>query len=296
MKVYLDCHACIVRQALEAARLASDDEQVHDRVVKAVMSRLLDLSPEQTPIHLARDTQVAIRAAGGGTDPYAEVKREYNQRALEMVPELLAHIDASPDRLATAVRLAIAGNIMDFGATGGVFDLEGVIDDALASDLDADTVAAFRQQVEDAGLILYLGDNTGEIVFDRLLIEEIRRVSRADVVFAARSHPVLNDATPSDAAAVGMTAVAQVIGNGSDAPGTVLEWCSDELRQRFDDADVIISKGQGNYESLSETEGPIYFLLQAKCEVVGRDLGVPRGTTVLRAQPRLDSQRGRLHM
>ena len=284
MKVYLDCHACIVRQALEAARLATDDEQVHARVMKAVMARLMDLSPEHTPIHVARETQLAIREAGGGDDPYAEVKREYNRRALEMVPVLQSHIDAHPNRLAAAVKLAIAGNIMDFGATGGIFDLEEVIDSALASDLDAETLDTFRRQVENARLILYLGDNTGEIVFDRLLVEEIHRFSNAEVVFAVRSHPVLNDATPADAEEVGLPDVARVIGNGSDAPGTVLDWCSDELRQLFATADVIISKGQGNYESLSGTQGPIYFLLQAKCEVVGRDLGVPKGTTVLRAQ------------
>lgn len=287
MKVYLDCHACIVRQALEAARLATDDERVHARVLRAVMARLLELPPEHTPIHVARETQMAICQAGGGDDPYAEVKREYNRRALAMEPASRAHIETAADRLAAAVKLAIAGNIMDFGATGGVFDLEAVIDRALASDLDPTAFDALRRQLARAGLVLYLGDNTGEIVFDRLLIEEIHRFSPADVVFVARSHPVLNDATCADAEFVGMPRVARVIGNGSDAPGTILAWCSRELRQLFARADVIIAKGQGNYESLSGQEGPIYFLLQAKCAVVAADLGVDEGSTVLRAQSRL---------
>lgn len=290
MKVYLDCHACIVRQALEAARMATDDEKVHARVMKAVMARLIDLPPELTPIHVARDTQAVIREACGDGDPYARVKRQYNEQALQMEPALRSHIEDSPDRLAAAVKLAIAGNIMDFGATGGVFDLERVIDSTLASDLDPASFAALQNQLGGAGLVLYLGDNTGEIVFDRLLIEEIHRFCPAEVVFVVRSHPVLNDATRVDAEAVGMPGVARVIGNGSDAPGTVLEWCSPELRQLFAEADVIISKGQGNYESLSGQEGPIYFLLQAKCAVVARDLGVAEGTTVLRAQTPMAAQ------
>jgi uncharacterized protein with ATP-grasp and redox domains len=140
-------------------------------------------------------------------------------------------------------------------------------------------IAEFAQAVEEAEDILYLTDNAGEVVFDRLLLEQL---PRKKVTVAVRGKPVINDATMEDAEYVGLAEVARIIDNGSDAPGTILSDCSDTFRRRFERADLIISKGQGNYETLADCPRPIYFLLQVKCPIIARDLNCQVGTAILR--------------
>jgi len=156
---------------------------------------------------------------------------------------------------------------------------ETVIGAALRDEFDGTELPAFSEAVNQAGEILYLGDNAGEIVFDRLLIE---RLPRAKVTFAVKGSPVINDATMEDAEAVGLTELVNVVTNGSDGPGTILESCSPQFRERFDRADLIVAKGQANYESLSDVDKPIFFILKAKCPVIARDLDCEIGEMILR--------------
>ena len=159
-------------------------------------------------------------------------------------------------------------------------------DECLAAPLDCH-IAEFAQAVEEAEDILYLTDNAGEIVFDRLLLE---RLSRKKVTVAVRGRPVINDATKADAEYVGLAKVAKIIDNGSDAPGTILTDCNDDFRRRFERADMVISKGQGNYETLACCGRPIWFLLRVKCPIIARDLKCPAGTAILRHSPCIESR------
>jgi uncharacterized protein with ATP-grasp and redox domains len=150
----------------------------------------------------------------------------------------------------------------------------------LAAPVDPDAAAALRRAVAGADRILYLCDNAGEIVFDRLLIEVLPSEKITAVV---RGTPVINDATLEDARATGLTEVVRVMDNGSDAPGTLLETCSPAFRDCFAAADLIIAKGQGNFETLSETRGKrIFFLLKVKCPLIARDIGEPTGRLVVK--------------
>jgi len=151
------------------------------------------------------------------------------------------------------------------------------IDHALEAPLEAD-LAGFAETISSAKDILYLADNAGEIVFDRLLIEQM---PLKKVTLAVKGAPIINDATMKDAEATGLTELVEVIDNGSDAPGTILEDCSEAFRQRFDEADMVIAKGQGNYETLSEADKDIFFVLKAKCSVIARDLGCQVGSLIL---------------
>jgi uncharacterized protein with ATP-grasp and redox domains len=179
------------------------------------------------------------------------------------------------------VRLAIAGNIIDFGVNGSVQDgdLERSIQESLAAEFADGQLRGFEKGVNEAEDILYLADNADEIVFDRLLIE-LLPVARVTVV--VKGGPIINDATMEDAVAAGLPEIVEVIDNGDDAPGTVGEACSEEFQRRFARADLVIAKGQGNFETLSESEKHIFFILRAKCPVVARHLGCPVGTSVLR--------------
>jgi uncharacterized protein with ATP-grasp and redox domains len=215
----------------------------------------------------------------GIEDPYRPVKRQFNNIALKLYPELRHRVMDSGNPLELAIRLAIAGNIIDFGIFGTLHqsDLEGAIEDCLTAELEGMDLPVFQAAIENAGNILYLADNAGEIVLDRLLIEQL---PLEKVTVAVKGSPILNDATIEDAIHAGLTQIVEVIDNGSDAPGTLLESCSENFRDRFENTDLIIAKGQGNYETLSNVDKHIYFLLKAKCPVIAGHIGCDVGRMI----------------
>ncbi len=281
MRIFLDCIPCFVRQALDSARLVTDDEQIHEKVVREVLRLAADLDMSQSPPAIGRQIHRLIRKLIDNTDPYRELKQRFNRLALRLCAELEERVRTSEDPLETAVRLAIAGNIIDLGVKTSIkeSDIERIIRDCLTADFDNQQVEGFRNAVSRAEKILYLADNAGEIVFDRLLIEQL---PAEKVTVVVKGRPVINDATIEDADVAGLTRIVEVIDNGSDAPGTILETCSQTFRARFEDADLIVAKGQGNYETLSDADKKIFFILKAKCPVIARDLGCTVGEMILR--------------
>jgi hypothetical protein len=169
------------------------------------------------------------------------------------------------------VRAAIGGNIIDHAAQH-VFDAAQTMQDCFARRFIIDDYPALRQAVSVSGQkVLYLCDNCGEIVFDALLIEQLQRLG-CRVTAAVRGGPIINDATLADARACGVDMLCPVISNGIACPGTPLAWCSEEFREHFQSADVIISKGMGNFETLSEEPAPLFFLFTVKCGQVAQHL------------------------
>jgi len=280
MKTFFDCIPCFVRQALDSVRRATDDETVQEQVLRATLRAISEMDLRGSPPAMGHKIHGFIRAHVGACDPYREMKDRSNELALELYPALKSRVEGSRDPLETAVRLAIAGNIMDVAVNGdvGQINVEEAIEHALTSPLDCG-MGCFASAVSAAKRILYLADNAGEIVLDRLLLE---RLPLKKVTVAVRGAPVINDATMADAQVAGITEMAEVIDNGSDVPGTILEECSATFRRCFDEADLVIAKGQGNYETLSELDKDIFFVLKAKCPVIARDLGCEVGALVLR--------------
>lgn len=280
MRIYLDCIGCFVRQALDAARLATDDEQIHKKVVDQVLRMAADLDMSQIPPVIGQQIHRLIRGLVDSDDPYYRVKKQFNSLALKLYPDLRKQIISSNDPFETAVRLAIAGNIIDFGVKSSLTELEvkKAIDDSLSGYLDPEQVRNFKNAVTEAEEILYLADNAGEIVFDHLLIEQLP-IDKITVV--VKGSPVINDATIEDANVTGLSRIVEVIDNGSDGPGTILETCSKVFLDRFEKADLIIAKGQGNYESLSGVDKNIFFLLKVKCAVIAEDIGCTVGEMIL---------------
>jgi uncharacterized protein with ATP-grasp and redox domains len=279
MKTSLDCFPCFVRQALDAARMASPDPAVHERIVREVSSWIGDMSLAETPVLLGGRVRRRLREMTGVDDPYQAAKQHQNQTVQKLLPDLRMALEAAPDRLVMAVRLAIAGNVIDMGVNGNITesDVRRSIQQALTEPFWGDW-EAFRLAVSKAGSILYLADNAGEIFFDRLLIEQL---SPERVTLAVRGTPVLNDATMADARAAGLHEIVEVIDNESDAAGTVLEECSRSFLDRFSGADMILAKGQGNFETLSDKPGNLIFLFKAKCVAIAAHACVPVGTHVL---------------
>ena len=286
MKTYFDCIPCALRQVLDSVRMITDDEAVHEKVVREVLVLWQDMDLRQSPPAIAQKVHRIVRGVTGVADPYLEVKGRYNRLTMAMYPELKEKIAASADPIETAIRLAIAGNIIDFGVNSSVS--EDLVAETIARSqtdpLDLDAVRDFKQAVAQAKDILYLADNAGEIVFDRLLIEQM---PTEKTTLAVRGAPILNDVLRADAEMVGLTDLVEVIDNGTDAPGTILELCSSDFRRRFETADLIISKGQGNFETLNESDRDIFFLLRPKCTVLARHLDMPLGCQVLIRSSRL---------
>lgn len=282
MKVYLDCLPCFLRQALEAVRQVDDDERKQRVVVNRVAAAIPGFAFDATPIDLARDVYRIVRESTGIEDPYRKVKQSENDRLMALLPQLREEIELSSDPMFTALKLAAAGNAIDFGvhsasdlrrAIGkGLEDGEGMVDYPL-----------LRERLERDGDILYLGDNAGEIVMDKLVVEQLVNLGKR-VTFVVRGRPIINDVTAKDATYVGMDDVAEVISSGSDGPGTALRLCHPTFVETFRQAGLIVSKGQGNFEALSEERAPLFFLLKVKCPIVARELGAKIGKCILRAQ------------
>lgn len=277
MKTYLDCFPCFLRQALEAARMAGANEEQQRVILDHTMTLLQEIPLNSTPPEIGDQVHRIVRQLTGVGDPYSAVKAKSTQEALRLYPRLLALTTEGEDRLGRAVRLAIAGNVMDSAPAGG-FNIKETLEQILHQPLAVSDMAALRRALSEARAALYLGDNAGETVFDRVLIEALE----CPVTYATKEGPILNDATVEDALAAGLGEHAEVVSTGSDAPGTILSRCSAPFRRLYDQADLIIAKGQANYETLSPGGKRVFFLLKVKCPVIARDIGAPVGSIVLK--------------
>jgi uncharacterized protein with ATP-grasp and redox domains len=266
---------------LAAAKMATDDEIIHRRVLNSVAFMIPELALDVTPPEIAQQVYRVVHEITGDNDPYRFAKNRANDLAMSFYPRMKDMVEYSYDPFKTACKLAIAGNAIDLGAQAEYGEMNTIIEESLSCALNLDDYKLFKKSITDASLILYLGDNAGEVVFDRILTEQIQTINSNKIVYVVREKPIINDATISDAVRVGLDKVAKVISSGSDAPATILSQCSPELKHIYDAADVIIAKGQGNYESLCNSSENIFFLFKAKCPVIARDAGCDVGTLAL---------------
>jgi uncharacterized protein with ATP-grasp and redox domains len=293
VKTYLDCVPCIIEQTIKAARDLTQDLEKQEILLQKVLETLSNISYNQSPPYLGREAHRVIRRILGNPDPYLKLKRDFNRVGKELFPSLQKRVNHSKDRFADAVKLAIAGNIIDFGPQHH-FELMETIDKVLLTRPAIDYTENLQNDIDSASTILYLGDNAGETFFDRILIE---KMPSKEIYYGVRGSPVINDATSEDAYWAGLDKVAKIISNGSDAPGTILQDCSDEFRDIFSRSDLVIAKGHGNYETLNDVTGKkFYFLLMVKCGIVAKDVGCSEGDFVVKkienaVQPELHALR-----
>lgn len=279
MRTDLECLPCFfgqITRTLKHAGVNGDrGRSIARRAGEIVAGASLDEVPARTSTLIHR-----LLRSESGVDPYQEVKTTYNRIALDLLPELMQIAARMPDRLEGGIRAAIAGNVIDFGIYDHI-DLQHSIEESFQLELSRDSFDAFLHAVETAGRILYLCDNAGEIVFDRVLLRILQEQGKY-VTVAVKGVPVINDATLVDAAEAGITEYTELIDNGSDGIGTLLESCSERFVNAYQSADMIISKGQANFETLEQTHDPrLFFLFKIKCPVVGRALGRENGDIVL---------------
>ncbi len=269
MNILPDCWVCAMRQALGAARLVGGDSEFQHQVLQEAAKLLAASERDITPPEAGEGLYALIREMSGNEDPFAEMKRQQNEAVLAIVPWLRETIAGADDPLLMAVRLAIAGNTVDPGAQAS-FDLEKSVMAAVEGEGALEHFEAFAERLAGADSVLMVADNSAEIVFDRVLIETMRelRSDELDVVVAVREAPIINDVTEAEARDVGIDKVARIISSGSQMPGTVLARSTPEFQEAFEDADLVISKGQGNWETLEDSEREVFFMFQAKCPAV----------------------------
>ncbi len=271
VRTSLDCLVCFMRQARATGLLASDDPVLQRRMIEEAGRFLETVDPEQSPPENAIALYGIFSSILQVADPFAQVKEESNDLALSMRDEMVKRIEAATDSLRAAIRVAIGGNIIDYAAQH-VFDVRKTMDSCFERPFVLDDYPALQQAIADGGPeaeLLYLCDNCGEIVFDALLIRRLQQQG-CRVTAVVREHPIINDATMEDAVLAGLDRICAVITNGTGCPGTPLADCSATFRHRFEAADIIISKGMGNYETLSEVDAPLFFLFTVKCSEVAR--------------------------
>jgi len=273
------CQQCFIDAAHRIADRHHMPEHVKAPMIEKVREAVAAAGPDTVPPRVARVVFPLIAEALGVDDPFVGVKEEANIRAGEIAPELRRRIETADDPFAAAVRIALAGNAIDFVFRDAP-DLLDSVENLMAQELGIDEIDRLRDELQSAERVLMFGDNVGETWCDRLLIE--RFPPHVNVEYAVRSVPVLNDATLPDARAAGIDEMAEVFPSGSDAPGTLLDLVTDDTRERFARADVVISKGQGNFEALyGRADRPIYFLFLVKCLHVENIIGQPKGKGII---------------
>ncbi len=285
MKAFPECIPCVLRQAIQVIDMLKLGKLKRQQILSAVMDELEGIDVlKYTPPGITNVVHDKLKELTGVKDLYKSVKKKYNKFALKLYPKLKKVIAESSDPLNTAVRLAIAGNVIDYGASSS-FDLETAIEDVLVANFAVDHFDRFKKVLRKSKEILYVGDNAGEIVFDKLLVEELAKVAPAcpsgrRVTFAVKSSPILNDALIGDAKEVNMLKVAHAIESGSRDAGTTISEGTGEFKKIYKKADLILAKGQGNLETFGGRK-EIFYLLMVKCPYLARPLHLKKNDIIL---------------
>ena len=282
MRLDAECYPCMMSQALRAARLSGLEGEAMQDVMRETAAFLKKVDPSSSPPAAAAFFYNRIKELSGMEDPYRELKQESNVKALALLPHLREEAENSSDPLSYALKVAIAGNIIDFGARAAPADLEENLYKVLDSEPFIDHTEQLRRDLAGATSLLLICDNAGEIAMDRLLCEVLSSLHPSlDLTAAVRGGPAINDATLEDARETGLNLVCPVITTGLDMAGIDLERCSPQFKEVFYSAEIILAKGQGNFETMDDRDENIYFLFQVKCGCVSKALGAEEGAAVI---------------
>ncbi len=274
MKMHDKCFPCIVNQVLKSADIAGITDK--EALLREAFTYLSKADYNLATPELIGEIFEMIKFYTGNSDPYKNIREYYNALFLKMLPDLEHKIEQTDNPFQTAVRYAIVGNIIDFHPLQNALleDISAVFADMEQFELAIDDTQLLQEDIRKAEIILYLGDNCGEICLDKILLKKIKQLNPdVQLFFGVRGKPVVNDVTEEDAYFVGIDAYARITDNGDYALGTVLRRTSPAFQKLYAQADIVIAKGQANYECLSEENKNIYFLLMTKCHVIADSVG-----------------------
>ncbi len=277
VKVHYECLSCIVSQSQKVAELSTSDVEERKRaMIKAARFMGKHFNHNAIPAVVGSEVFLTLYEHLGNNDPFREYKVKSNLLAKALAEDLRNRLDLD---LKSALKLSIAGNVIDFAVGYNPEKIEEDIIRMLDEKLHIDESEALFERLGNSKVLLYLTDNCGEIYFDRLFLEKIKtEFPELEIYIAAKEGPIINDATVEDLLKAGFQEIGTVISTGSRIVGVPPSGLSSEFLEVFRKADIIIAKGQGNFETLSEfKDGRVFYLLKAKCPPIARELGVPRG-------------------
>jgi len=272
------CIPCIIKQAYNTSNLfVKGNKELQLKILKEVCSEIQYISKNYNAPYFSAKIQSIMEKYEGSGNLYGSIKEKNLRKVKKFQLCIQIMIDESNDRLETAIRAAIIGNAIDLAANPD-FDIEYEINRITSPDIHLPAIAKFKKDLQKAKLILYIGDNYEEALFDKFLLKELNSIK---IIFAVRSRPVLNDITIDDAKKLKLNKICKVIESGSKIAGTDLRECTPEFLDVYQKADIVIAKGQGNYETLIDEKRPIYFLFKIKCDVIKEKSGYLKGDGVL---------------
>ncbi len=277
MKIYHECIPCHVRAAVSSVKLLTDDEKIINDVIHKSLLKASEFETYENLFELYYDIQQIVKENSPEKDPYKDFKKEFNELCLSLEDEMKDIIKKSESPFEAGLRICLAGNSIDVMQGYNIVDmsvLRKTIDNALVQPLDTEVVRKFEVEVKKADKILFVGDNAGEIVFDKVFIELLNNNYKREnsITYSVRGGYTLNDSTIDDARMVGIDKVAKVITTGIDMPAAHLPLCSEEFIGVYRDAGLVIAKGQGNLEALLGEDKNMFFLLKIKCNTIAKIL------------------------
>lgn len=281
MKIQFECLSCLLNQVLEAARMSTDDNQKIRNIINKYALMIPGIDMEKTSPVVTHNIHKLIKKELDVADPYQQFKEKHIQLALDLYPAAREIVKSAEDPLRAALIMSATGNSIDSCIEMDI-DIEKALKSGIEEGFAVSNFEVFNKKLIKASKLMIIGDNSGEAVFDRLLIKELDKY-KVEVTYVVRSEPVLNDITLKEAGKIGLDEICQVMESGSKTPGLNMKGVTPEFKDKFYNTDIIISKGQGNYETLSELKDiSIFFLLKAKCEVIARELNYPRGSLIFK--------------
>ena len=278
-----ECISCIVKGNLEKFPAnTSIEKQVEykQKLLQIIGNARDDLS---SPVISKKIKQLQSEMFGM-VDDYKEIKHHFNELMMEFETSTIKDVEQSKEPLYRAISYAMIGNYIDFGAMDSVDEtyLKELLSTASERTFDLKQYSQLEKDLRNAKKVVYITDNCGEIVMDKVLVQTIQKLyPQANVQVLVRGYPVINDATIDDARQVGMDTIASIVENGSDIPGTFYDYISQEAKELLDTADVILAKGQGNFETMRMCQKNVYYIFLCKCEMFARQFDVPRFTGIL---------------
>jgi hypothetical protein len=272
LKVKYDCIPCILRQAIEAARLVTDDEKVIDEIISNYSEMIPDIRESNPTPLVVSQIQKLIKDKTGNEDPYQKLKEKNIRMAMDIYEDLKDLIENDKDPLKKSLLLSATGNVIDAGISVKIKVEESILN-TMEKGFSIDDYQSFKEKLKDSQTLLIIGDNAGEAVLDKLLLRELNNYN-IDLAYAVREEPVLNDITLKESKLIGLDKYANVLSSGCTAPGMLINQATPEFLEIYNESDIVLSKGQGNLEGLSEEKRSIFFLLKAKCDLIAEFLDV----------------------
>lgn len=286
MRAHTGCYSCLINQAERLMDTASLSPEQSREMIREVM-KVLSTADMDVPVpYLGRINQETMNRLLENPDPYREIKQQENQAALDILPRLRDEVTTCSDPLERALMYSAMGNLIDHGTPGGRKD-SGALAPGSNDIIDTGTYNQFTSALASSPNLFIIGDNAGEIVLDVLLLEQVQKQFDIQLTYSVRGKPVINDATREDAAVAGIDTLARVIDTGDNTPGIDLSRSSKEFIAALGEADVILAKGQGNFETLFDEDisgfvkpdAVIFFLFKVKCQRVANFTGITMGRT-----------------